>query len=190
TVLLNDSTRKAELKSKIESNYNEKEKTIEWRDCNAADGPNALCFLVSSDYAQGIKKSALDNAVSTIRERINEKGVAEPSVVKKDDDIIVELPGDPKSQAIVDTEALIARTAKLEMKVVDNCLDPPPTGCTKDGNHAGSRYMAQLFDHVTHGTDATQDPLAKQLGISASPDEWQVQSGGGTQKDYFLYAYD
>ena len=44
-------------------------------------------------YADGIKKAALDNAVATIRERINEKGVAEPSVVKKGDDIIVELPG-------------------------------------------------------------------------------------------------
>ena len=190
TVLLNDSTRKAELKSKIESNYNEKEKTIEWRDCNAADGPNALCFLVSSDYAQGIKKSALDNAVSTIRERINEKGVAEPSVVKKDDDIIVELPGDPKSQAIVDTEALIARTAKLEMKVVDDCLDPPPAGCTKDGNHVGSRYMAQLFDHITNGTNDTVDPKAKALGIHATPDEWPVENGGSPHHDYYVFAYD
>ena len=190
TVVLPDATRTAELKSKIESDYNEKEKTIEWRTCAASDGPNALCFLVSSEYAQGIKKSALENAVSTIRERINEKGVAEPSVVKKDDDIIVELPGDPKSQAIIDTESLIARTAKLEMKVVDDCLDPPPSGCTKDGNHVGSRYMAQLFDHITNGTNETVDPKAKALGIHATPDEWPVESGGPPHHDFYVFAYD
>ena len=104
--------------------------------------------MVSPSYADGIKKAALTNAVATIRDRINEKGVAEPSVVEKGDDIIVELPGDPKSQAIVETEELIARTAKLEMKVVDDCSNPPPTGCTKDGTHTGSDYMINIYRHV------------------------------------------
>ncbi len=138
TVILDDGSgsKKADLKSKIDADYNDREHTIEWRDCTAADGPNALCFLVSSSYADGIKKAALTNAVATIRERINEKGVAEPSVVEKGDDIIVELPGDPKSQAIIDTEELIARTAKLEMKVVDDCSNPTPSAGLHGRGHA------------------------------------------------------
>src|SRR6266850_1112427 len=86
--------------------------------CPEGEPKDAICFVVSSSYADTIKNAALLNAVATIRERINEKGVAEPSVVTKGDDIIVELPGDPNSDAVKDTEALIARTAKLEMKVV------------------------------------------------------------------------
>ena len=92
---------------------------------------NAICFRVSSAYADSIKKSALTNAVATIRERINEKGVAEPSVVEKGDEIIVELPGIDED-VINETRDIIARTAKLEFKVVDD----------------GSEYMKQLFAHV------------------------------------------
>ncbi|HEY3805449.1 MAG TPA: protein translocase subunit SecD [Kofleriaceae bacterium] len=191
-VLLDGPTRLAELRSKIASDYNEKEKTIAWRDCPAADGPNALCFLVSSDYADSIKNSALKNAVSTIRERINEKGVAEPSVVQKDDDIIVELPGDPKSAAIVETEELIARTAKLENKVVDDCENPPPSGCTKDGKHNGSVYMHRLFSHIAGNekSDETTDAAAKQLGIHAETENWKPEDGGDTHYDYYLWAAD
>ena len=134
---------------------------------------------MSSDYAEGIKKNALANAVATIRERINEKGVAEPSVVEKGDDIIVELPGDPKSQAIVDTEELIARTAKLEMKVVDDCENPPPSGCTESGTHSGSVYMHRLYSHVTTGKlkGETTDPVAKALGIRADVDAVEARRG-------------
>ena len=33
------------------------------------DGAHAVCFQVSSNYADGLKKSALSTAVTTIRER-------------------------------------------------------------------------------------------------------------------------
>jgi preprotein translocase subunit SecD len=191
TVVLDDPTHLVELRSKITSDYNEKEKTIAWRDCDASDGKNALCFLVSSEYADGIKKSALANAVATIRDRINEKGVAEPSVVEKGDSIIVELPGDPKSQAIVDTEELIARTAKLENKVVDDCFMPPQSGCTESGNHVGSQYMRDLFSHVANGTtQETTDPEAQKLGIKAETESFKAENGGGNHSDYYLFAYD
>ncbi len=190
TVLLDDPTKMADLKSKIEADYNDRERTIAWRECTAADGKNALCFLVSTSYADGIKKTALTNAVATIRERINEKGVAEPSVVEKDDDIIVELPGDPKSDAVVETEQLIARTAKLEMKVVDDCSSVSPE-CTKAGTHNGSPYMQGLFKHV--GSDRKGNPSdaeAIRLEIKAEVDQWRPDEGGGTHTDYYLLAYD
>ncbi len=89
-------------------------------------------------------------------------------MVEKGDDIIVELPGDPNSPAVVETEELIARTAKLEMKVVDDCFNPPPTGCTKDGNHTGSAYMLNLFRHVgSDKKDEATDPEARRLEIQA-----------------------
>ena len=187
TVRLDDPTKMAELKGKISSDY---AKVIDWRECSADEGKSSLCFFVSQAYADGIKKSALTNAVATIRDRINEKGVAEPSVVEKGDDIIVELPGDPKSQAIIETQELIARTAKLEMKVVDDCFQPPPTGCTKDGNHSGSAYMLNLYRHVgADKNDKPTDPEAIRLEIRALPDQWKPDEGG-VHKDKFLKAPD
>ena len=149
--------------------------------------PNALCLIVSKTYADGIKATALKNAVATVGDRINASGVAEASVVTKDDDIIVELPGDPKSDSVLETEALIARTAKLEMKVVDDCSNVTTTGCTQSGMHNGSKYMQALFKHV--GSDRkgnASDPEALKLAITVDVDQWRPEDGGGLHTDYFL----
>lgn len=65
-----------------------------------------------------IKESALDQALETIRNRIDEFGVSEPTIQKQGmDRIVVELPG------IKDTKralSLIGRTAQLEFKLVDD----------------------------------------------------------------------
>ncbi|MEO8553355.1 MAG: protein translocase subunit SecD, partial [Kofleriaceae bacterium] len=197
-VTLDDPSKLAEVKTQVEADYNDHEKTVEFETCppgadagTEANVPStkSLCFFVTSTYADGIKKSALTNAVATIRDRINEKGVAEPSVVEKGDDIIVELPGDPKSAAIVETEELIARTAKLEMKVVDDCTNPPATGCTKDGTHNGSTYMLNLYRHVgADKRDQATDAEAIRLEIGAQVDHWKPEEGGGQHTDFYLTA--
>src|SRR5690242_9949254 len=105
TVIPADATKKAEIESQILADYHD---VVHTRPCAADDGPAAICVEVSQSYAEGIKKSALSNAVNTIRERINEKGVSEPSVVEKGDQIVVELPGNPKDQAMLETRAIIA----------------------------------------------------------------------------------
>ncbi|MEP6864244.1 MAG: protein translocase subunit SecD [Deltaproteobacteria bacterium] len=199
-VTLDDPSKLDQVKTQVNSDYNDREKTVEFETCPpgsdmgsepTAPSTKSLCFVVSSSYADGIKKSALTNAVATIRDRINEKGVAEPSVVEKGDDIIVELPGNPNSPAIVETEELIARTAKLEMKVVDDCTNPPPTGCTKDGTHGGSIYMQSLFRHVgSDKKDQPTDPEAKRLEIQALTDHWKPEEGGGPHTDFYLEAPD
>ena len=147
---------------------------IETRD-ECPDGANAYCFKVSSTYADGVKKSALANAVNTIRERIDEKGVAEPSVVQKDDQIIVELPGldEEKKQQ---TRDIIARTAKLEFKVVDNNSD----------------FMRKLYGYVgNEGKEGKPtEPRALREGIYAEIDQWRPDDGGQLQTDYYLIAHD
>lgn len=174
TIVLPNTSKKAEIASQIQSDYGD---TIAERDCTPDDGPNAICFRVSTKYADDIKKSALSNAVTTIRERINEKGVAEPSVVEKGDDIIVELPGDPRDPAMLETREIIAQTSKLEFKVVDD----------------GSPYMQKLAAHV--GFDSkdnphASDPAAQKLDIHADIDQWRPEDGGAAHQDYYLHAYD
>jgi preprotein translocase subunit SecD len=177
TVQLDDAKKKAEIQSQIRADYSD---TIESRECAADDGPGAICFKVSTSYAEGIKKSALANAVNTIRERINEKGVSEPSVVEKGDSIIVELPGDPKDPVMMETREIIAQTSKLEFKVVDDGTD-----------HLGSEYMKKLLNHIGSGKgDEPTDPEAAKLGIKVRFDQWRPEDGNSMHSDFHLEASD
>ena len=166
--------RRAELVAEIKRDYGN---TIEERPCENDERTqkDAYCFKVSDEYAEGIKKAALENAVNTIRERIDEKGISEPSVVQKDDQIIVELPGlDEEKKA--QTRDVIRRTAKLEFKVVDN----------------GSEFMQRVFAHVgSVGKEGKPtDPRAIREEIYAEVDVWRPDDGGPQQQDWFLLARD
>jgi preprotein translocase subunit SecD len=153
------------------------------RDC--PDGPDkerSVCIRVSSDYADGIKKSALEQAVRTVRERIDERGISEPNVVDKGDQIIVELPGLDKD-SIKRVKELIERTAKLEFKLVDE--DSP--------------YMQALYGHVVDqivadtGKDKQQvldEGLTTKGGIGVGIDSWTHDDTGKQYYDYFLTAKD
>jgi preprotein translocase subunit SecD len=188
TVNLADGTKTAEVRKQIESDFGD---TVTFLTCPPTEAANSVCFRVSSSYADGVKKAALTNAVTTIRERINEKGVAEPNVVEKGDDIIVELPGLDK-EMIEETKGIIARTAKLEMKVVDDCTVYTPSGCTAaNSTHDGSPYMTQLYRHLKPDRkDNSTEPEALRLDIKAMVDQWRPDEGGATHTDYYLYAPD
>ena len=188
TVIVDDATKKDSVHATIDSDYRD---TISWLTaCPAEDGPKALCFRVSSGYADRVKKAALTNAVSTIRERINKQGVAEPNVVEKGDQIIVELPGLDKDK-INETREIIAATAKLEMKVVDDCTVYAASCTATSSTHEGSPYMKKLFSHI--GSDHKGNPTdaeATRLDIRAEVDQWRPDEGGATHTDYYLLAPD
>ncbi|HRC58595.1 MAG TPA: hypothetical protein PKU97_21885, partial [Kofleriaceae bacterium] len=173
TITLADASKKSAVEKSMENDYGDMITTIPCPapDAQAPKDAVSLCYRVSSSYGDGIKKAALTNAVNTIRERIDEKGIAEPTVKEKGDDIIVELPG-LDDESIGRIKDIIARTAKLEFKVVD------------DGNGNGSPYMNQLFGHVTG------DEEAKKLGILAEVDQWTPDSGGRRRTDYYVLARD
>ncbi len=74
------------------------------------------------DYKKYLNKLTLDQAVKTIRNRIDQFGVAEPDIRRQEGNRIqVQLPGlqDP-DRAI----AVIGKTAHLEFKIVDDMVDP------------------------------------------------------------------
>lgn len=79
---------------------------------------NGLIFRLSADEARRIKESAIDQALETIRNRVDEFGVAEPVIHRQaENEIVVQLPGykDPKRAV-----ALIGKTAQLEFMLVDD----------------------------------------------------------------------
>ena len=154
-VSITDVAKREPAKAAINSDYG---KDTTPYDCPPTEPADSICFRVSSAFSDGIKKAALTNAVATIRERINEKGVAEPSVVEKGDEILVELPGLDKD-SIQETRDIIARTAKLEFKVVDD----------------GSEYMRKLYGHI--GSQGKEnhptDPAAIAADIQGEIDQWR-----------------
>src|SRR5438094_3090994 len=69
-----------------------------------------------------LRSLAVRQGLETIRNRVDQFGVAEPSIVQQGDNrILVQLPGvqDPER-----AKALIGKTALLEFKLVDDRVDP------------------------------------------------------------------
>jgi protein-export membrane protein SecD len=78
---------------------------------------------LDSDQVADIEDSALRQGIETIRNRVDKFGVADPTIIKKGTDIVIELPG-LKNQSDFDrVKNIIGRTAQLEFKIVDDDAD-------------------------------------------------------------------
>ncbi|HWR04214.1 MAG TPA: protein translocase subunit SecD [Humidesulfovibrio sp.] len=93
-------------------------------DAKEVQAEDKVKYLLSMtpDYKKYLSKLTLDQAVKTIRNRIDQFGVAEPDIRRQEGNRIqVQLPGlhDPE-RAI----SVIGKTAHLEFKIVDDTADP------------------------------------------------------------------
>jgi len=76
-----------------------------------------VVLVLDSRQAEQIKKNAIDQALETIRNRIDQFGVAEPEITLQGTDrILIQLPGIKDPQRAIN---LIGQTALLEFKLVD-----------------------------------------------------------------------
>jgi preprotein translocase subunit SecD len=83
----------------------------------AETGTSLVC-KISDKEAQRIKDTAADQALETIRNRIDQFGVAEPTIHRQgENEIVVQLPGVKDPKRAID---LIGKTAQLEFKLVDD----------------------------------------------------------------------
>ena len=164
TVVVTDPAKKAEVEKLVMSEHSGE---IQRRDCPSTNDPaTSICVRISSKFADEIKRSALTQAVATVKKRVNEKGVSEPNVMRQDQKIIVELPG-IGGEVKDEVKELIARTANLEFKIVDN--DNP--------------WMRKLYSRV--GTkDPSADEEAGKRGITAVADSWTNEKNGDVFNDY------
>lgn len=83
-----------------------------------ADSKDVLKYKISSREMQRIKDTASDQVLEVIRNRIDQFGVAEPTIHRQaENEIVVQLPGikDPKRAV-----EIIGKTALLEFKLVDD----------------------------------------------------------------------
>ena len=80
-------------------------------------GPNEFLLTLSEREIASIKKSALEQNITTLRNRINELGVAEPIIQQQGSNrIVVQLPG---VQDTARAKELLGTTATLEYRLVD-----------------------------------------------------------------------
>ena len=76
-----------------------------------------VVYVLDSRQADQIKKNAIDQALETIRNRIDQFGVSEPEITLQGTDrILIQLPGIKDPQRAIN---LIGQTALLEFKLVD-----------------------------------------------------------------------
>jgi preprotein translocase subunit SecD len=81
------------------------------------DGLEYHMFLLSEEAAESIRRSAVEQALETLRDRVNETGVKEPTIMQKGGNrITVQLPG---MDNIDEAVAAIGTTAVLEFMMVD-----------------------------------------------------------------------
>lgn len=82
----------------------------------------ALQAVMSETYLKQIKEEALQQNITTIRNRVNELGVSEPVVQRQGAErIIVELPG---VQDTARAKEILGATASIEFHMVDDKADP------------------------------------------------------------------
>ncbi|OGP62247.1 MAG: protein-export membrane protein SecD [Deltaproteobacteria bacterium RBG_13_47_9] len=76
-----------------------------------------ISLIMDSQQADQIKKNAIDQALETIRNRVDQFGVSEPEITLQGTDrILIQLPGIKDSQRAIH---LIGQTALLEFKLLD-----------------------------------------------------------------------
>jgi len=113
-----------------------------------------------ADRVAEVEELALRQAIETIRGRVDKFGVAEPTIIKKGTDIVVELPG-AKAAEFERIKSIIGRTAQLEFKIVDD----------------GSEYMKKVAALVP-----------KDGPISVVPESWTEKHSGTQHEDVYLRA--
>ena len=87
----------------------------------AAD-KKSITFRISSAAESEIRTKAVALAKDTVQKRVDEKGLKEAAVTIRDEDIIIEMPGDDE-KSFAETRELVSTTARLEFKMVDDNVD-------------------------------------------------------------------
>ncbi len=108
--------RKAELRDKASSAIHSEYRDLQLRE--EEEGDAYLIHATLSEVAlRDIKKAALQQNITTLRNRVNELGVAEPVIQQQGDNrIVVQLPG---IQDSAKAKRILSATATLEFRLVD-----------------------------------------------------------------------
>jgi len=131
-------------------------------DAKEVQAEDKVKYLLSMtpEYKTYLSKLTLDQAVKTIRNRIDQFGVAEPDIRRQEGNRIqVQLPGmqDP-ARAI----SVIGKTAHLEFKIVDDTVDP---ASVKQGLIGPGRELSVIRTRGAKGAESEAPIVLKKDAV-------------------------
>ena len=117
----------------------------EYRDFEFADTSDDRSFFVEASYNEDSlteeRRSALEQNISTLKNRVNELGVAEPVIQRQGDDrVVVQLPG---VQDTVRAKEILGATATLEFRLVHGSFTDWSAAASTGKAPIGSRLYTQ-----------------------------------------------
>jgi preprotein translocase subunit SecD len=84
--------------------------------------PQSVVFKIRTEVETSIRERAVSQAKETIGRRVDELGLREAAVTVRDEDIIIEVPGQDE-KTFAEIREIISKTARLEFKLVDDTVD-------------------------------------------------------------------
>ncbi|MDR3087375.1 MAG: protein translocase subunit SecD [Azoarcus sp.] len=140
-----DAAQRDAARAAIQSSLNELQLTD--RDSGANDF--ALIATLNPQAQQAIRESALKQNISTLHNRVNELGVAEPVIQQQGQDrIVVQLPG---VQDVAQAKDILGRTATLELRMVEGTPGDATAVAVAEGR-AQAPYGTELYiEHSKRG---------------------------------------
>jgi preprotein translocase subunit SecD len=130
-------------------------------------------FRVRETAESAIRERAVAQAKEIINRRIDDLGLREASVSTRDEDIIVEVPGEDEA-AFATIRDIISQTARLEFKLLDDETDfmgEVAKKASKDSLPEGLEFARET---APVGLDENGDQLSKQITyayMKKKPDE-------------------
>lgn len=127
---LTDSDGKTALENVLRDKYPD----LELASTTPRDGGELVTLKFKDKRAADLKKLTVEHSLETIRNRVDQFGIAEPEIIPEGDNrILIQLPGikDPER-----AKSLIGKTALLEFKLVDeeNSLEEALRGNIPEGD--------------------------------------------------------
>lgn len=124
--------------------------------------PTEMVMRYSDTYVSDLKKRTVEQSIETIRNRIDEFGVSEPSIVAQGDErILVQLPGLEDAARAKD---LINRTAKLDFRMVSEEMSAGELGTIiAEAEKAGKLSLkdTKYSEYVVKINEAVKGKLPK-----------------------------
>lgn len=83
---------------------------------------STVLFRIRNNIETDIRERAVNQAKDTIGRRVDELGLREAAVTARDEDIVIEVPGQDE-KTFSEIREIISKTARLEFKLVDDTID-------------------------------------------------------------------
>jgi preprotein translocase subunit SecD len=161
--------------------------------------PSERYFKILTTTENSIREKAVGQAKKTVENRVDELGLREASITTRDEDIIIEVPGEDEA-TFREIEQIVSQTARLEFKLLDDEADfygkldlaahPLPEGGSMQNELApngpnptggGYKQTPSHFVRVLRKTDEKQvDTLKRLKAYTATlpiPDDHQIGYG-------------